>query len=137
LETACARASLGEKDQKRWGLYSIQRLFLTFLEKPGVREEQIPDDRGETVFYNLGKFSQLISDFEAIHYHSKPAEKYGMFADFLQYRAEDYYPEDWQDNQYANPNAVGIMTVHQANWLKQNSRREGAGQGQRQQLPHA
>jgi DNA helicase II / ATP-dependent DNA helicase PcrA len=97
-DTARARASLEEKDQKRWGLYSIQRLFLTFLETAGVREERIPDDRGEIVFYNLGKFSQLISDFEAIHYQSKPAEKYGSFADFLQYRAENYYPEGWQDS---------------------------------------
>ena len=42
--------------------------------------------RGEVVYYNLGKFSQLISDFEAIHYQSKPVEKYSSFADFLQYR---------------------------------------------------
>jgi DNA helicase-2/ATP-dependent DNA helicase PcrA len=71
----------------------------------------VPNRRGEVVFYNLGKFSQLISDFEAINYHSKPAEKYDAFAGFLQYRAEDAYPEDWQDNQYANPDAVRVMTV--------------------------
>jgi DNA helicase-2/ATP-dependent DNA helicase PcrA len=117
-EVARARASLDEKDQKRFGLYSIQRVFLTFLETAGIREERIPTDRGEIVFYNLGKFSQLISDFEAIHYQSKPAEKYGTFADFLQYRAEDYYPEGWQDNQYANPDAVRIMTVHQAKGMQ-------------------
>jgi DNA helicase II / ATP-dependent DNA helicase PcrA len=115
---ARARASLDEKDQKRWGLYSIQRLFLTFLEDAGIREERVPNGRGEIVFYNLGKFSQLISDFETIHYHSRPAEKYGSFADFLQYRAESYYPEGWQDNQYANPDAVRIMTVHQAKGMQ-------------------
>jgi DNA helicase-2/ATP-dependent DNA helicase PcrA len=70
------------------------------------------------VFYNLGKFSQLITDFETIHYHSKPVEKYASFADFLQYRAEDAYPEGWQDNQYANPDAVRIMTVHQAKGMQ-------------------
>jgi DNA helicase-2/ATP-dependent DNA helicase PcrA len=70
------------------------------------------------VFYNLGKFSQLISDFEAIHFHSKPAEKYASFADFLEHRAEDAYPEGWQDNQYANPDAVRIMTVHQAKGMQ-------------------
>ena len=115
---AAAKASLGEFDQKRWGLYSIQRLFLTFLEDAGVREERVPDGRGEVVFYNLGKFSQLISDFETIHYHSKPAEKYDSFADFLQFRAEDAYPEGWQDNQYANPDAVRIMTIHQAKGMQ-------------------
>ncbi len=113
-----AKASLGESDQKRWGLYSIQRLFLTFLEDAGAREERVPDGRGEVIFYNLGKFSQLISDFETIHYHSKPAEKYDSFANFLQHRAEDAYPEGWQDNQYANPDAVRIMTVHQAKGMQ-------------------
>jgi DNA helicase-2/ATP-dependent DNA helicase PcrA len=115
---AAAKAALTDPDQKRWGQYSIQRVFLEFLEKAGVREERVPNDRGEVVFYNLGKFSQLISDFEAIHFHSKPAEKYGSFADFLQHRAEDAYPEGWQDNQYANPDAVRIMTIHQAKGMQ-------------------
>lgn len=115
---AKAKASLAEPDQKRWGLYSIQRTFLTFLEEAEIREERIPDGRGEIVFYNLGKFSQLISDFETIHYHSQPVEKYGSFANFLQYRAEDAYPEGWQDNQYANPDAVRIMTIHQAKGMQ-------------------
>jgi DNA helicase-2/ATP-dependent DNA helicase PcrA len=115
---ARARASLTEKDQKRWGLYSIQRLFLTFLEDAGVREERVPNGRGDIVFYNLGKFSQLISDYETIHYQSKPAEKYSSFADFLQYRADDAYPEGWLDNQYANPDAMRIMTVHQAKGMQ-------------------
>ena len=57
-----------------------------------MREEPVPDGRGEVVFYNLGKFSQLISDFETIHFHSKPAEKYESFADFLEYRAERRLP---------------------------------------------
>jgi DNA helicase-2/ATP-dependent DNA helicase PcrA len=81
---AAAKAALTDPDQKRWGQYSIQRVFLAFLDEAGVREERVPNGRGEVVFYNLGKFSQLISDYETIHYHSKPAEKYASFADFLQ-----------------------------------------------------
>jgi DNA helicase-2/ATP-dependent DNA helicase PcrA len=115
---AADKAALTSDDQKRWGQYSIQRVFLNFLERAGVREEQVPNGRGEVVFYNLGKFSQVISDFESIHFHSKPAEKYASFADFLAYRAEDAYPEGWQDNQYANPDAVRIMTVHQAKGMQ-------------------
>jgi DNA helicase-2/ATP-dependent DNA helicase PcrA len=95
-EAAAAKAALTDKDQKRWGQYSIQRVFLNFLERAGVREEVVPNGRGDVVFYNLGKFSQLISDFEAIHFHSKPVEKYASFADFLEHRAEDAYPEGWQ-----------------------------------------
>lgn len=117
-EVERARAALTSPDQKRWGQYSIQRVFLRFLDDAGIREERVPNGRGEIVFYNLGKFSQLISDYEAIHYHSKPPEKYASFADFLQYRAENYYPEGWQDNQYANPDAVQIMTVHQAKGMQ-------------------
>ena len=83
---AAAKAALTDPDQKRWGQYSIQRVFLNFLERAGLREELVPDGRGEVVFYNLGKFSQVISDFETIHYQSKPSEKYGSFASFLQYR---------------------------------------------------
>jgi ATP-dependent DNA helicase UvrD/PcrA len=54
---ARARDSLTETDQKRWGLYSIQRLFLTFLEEAGVREERVPNGRGDIVFYNLGNLA--------------------------------------------------------------------------------
>lgn len=115
---AAAKAALTDAEQKRWGQYSIQRVFLNFLDQAGVREELVPDGRGEVVFYNLGKFSQVISDFETIHFQSKPVEKYASFADFLQHRAEDAYPEGWQDNQYANPDAVRIMTIHQAKGMQ-------------------
>ena len=104
--------------QNRWGTYSIQRVFLAFLETAGVREERVPAGRGEVTFFNLGKFSQIITDYETVHYQSKPADKYDSFANFLQYRAEDSYPEGWQDNQYANPDAVRIMTVHQAKGMQ-------------------
>jgi ATP-dependent DNA helicase UvrD/PcrA len=117
-EVAAAKAALTDPDQKRWGQYSIQRVFLSFLEQTGLREELVPTGRGEVVFYNLGKFSQVISDFEAIHFQSKPVEKYASFADFLEHRAEDAYPEGWQDNQYANPDAVRIMTIHQAKGMQ-------------------
>lgn len=112
------REEMASGDVKRFSVYSIQRQFLAFLENAGIREESVPDGRGEILLYNLGKFSQLISDFESIHYHSKPTEKYETFANFLEYRAEGAYPEGWQDNAYANPDAVRVMTVHQAKGLQ-------------------
>jgi len=117
-DAAAARAALTDPEQQRWGQYSIQRVYLAFLEQAGVREELVPNGRGEVVFYNLGKFSQVISDYETIHFQSKPSEKYASFADFLQHRAEGAYPEGWQDNQYANPDAVRIMTIHQAKGMQ-------------------
>jgi DNA helicase-2/ATP-dependent DNA helicase PcrA len=98
--------------------YGIQRVFLKFLEDNGTREERIPNDRGEILFYNLGKFTQVITDFETIHYHSKPVDLYTAFADFLEYHAEDAYPEGWQNNEYANPDAVRVMTIHQAKGMQ-------------------
>src|SRR4030095_10332395 len=118
IRTAEKSREMFDDATERFGFYSIQRSLQTFLEEAGVREEKVPNSRGEIVFYNLGKFSQLISDFETIHYHSKPKEKYKSFADFLEYRAEGAYPEGWQDNQYANPDAVRIMTVHQAKGMQ-------------------
>ena len=88
---AAAKSALTDPDQKRWGQYSIQRVFLNFLEQAGIREERVPDGRGEVVFYNLGKFSQLISDFETIHYQSKPVEKYASFALFDRKRRATEY----------------------------------------------
>jgi len=116
---ARARADMLQ-DVKRYSVYSPQRVFLDFLENAGIREEKVPGDpeHGQILFYNLGKFSQLISDFEAIHFHSKPSDKYYAFAKFLENQAEGAYPEGWQDSQYANPNAVRIMTVHQAKGMQ-------------------
>lgn len=108
-------------EKERWSVYNLQRTFLNFLEEAGLREESIPQgsntagrSRGEIVYYNLGKFSQVISDYEQIHFQSDPARKYESFAKFLIYQAPGYYPEGWQDAGYATPDAVQVMTVHQA-----------------------
>lgn len=101
-----------------WEDGSIQRVFLDFLEKAGITEELIPNKRQETVFYNLGKFSELISDFETIHYKSVPSEKFATFAKFLEHSANDAYPEGWQEKEYASPDAVQIMTIHQAKGMQ-------------------
>ncbi len=103
---------------KRFGLYNIQRLFLDFLELLELRERDVPHNRGEVVYYNLGKFSQVISDFEQINFHSDPKRKYETFAGFLTYQAPNYYPEGWQDASFAVPDAVQVMTVHQAKGME-------------------
>ncbi len=100
--------------EKRWSAHSLQRTYLDFLGAIQLREEQIPEERGEVVFYNLGKFSQVISDYEQIHFQSEPKSKYEGFSGFLIYTAPKYYPEGWEDTAYAHPNAIQVMTVHQA-----------------------
>ena len=60
----------------------------------------------------------MISDFESINFHSNPPDKYASFAKFLQHGAEHAYPEGWQDGGFANPDAVRVMTVHQAKGMQ-------------------
>lgn len=59
----------------------LQRLYLDFLEAIGLQEEAISKaardpEKGEVVYYNLGKFSQVVSDFEHVNFHYRPAEMY-------------------------------------------------------------
>ncbi|MEX2374047.1 MAG: ATP-dependent DNA helicase [Dehalococcoidia bacterium] len=104
----------------RWGVYNIQRLYLGFVEALGVREETLPGDatRRELGFYQLGKFSQAISDFEQVHFSSAPERKYQDFANWLQFQAPEYYAESDADVGYATPDAVVIATVHQAKGMQ-------------------
>lgn len=104
----------------RWGQYNIQRVYLSFLEALEVREDTLPGDpsRRELAFYQLGKFSQVISDFEEIHFASSPAEKYTAFVGWLRYQAPHYYADTDGDVGYAAPDAVTISTVHQAKGMQ-------------------
>jgi len=99
----------------RWSIYNIQRLYLDFLEELGIREETLPGDavRAELVYYQLGKFSQAISDFEQIYFSSSPYDKYTTFAKWLTHQAPGYYAESDADVGYATPDAVVLSTVHQ------------------------
>jgi len=109
---------------ERWGSYNIQRAYLDFLEAIGLREERIPVSamtgaaRGELSYYNLGKFSQVISDYEQIYFQSAPEEKYKSFVYWLRNEAPDYYEEGSEDVGFAQPDAVHIMTVHQAKGME-------------------
>ena len=104
----------------RWGQYNIQRVYLDLLEALGIREDTLPgtSERAELAFYQLGKFSQVISDFEEIHFSSSPREKYDAFCKWLQYQAPGYYADGDAEVGYAAPNAVTISTVHQAKGMQ-------------------
>ncbi|OBG96901.1 DNA helicase [Mycobacterium sp. E3251] len=105
---------------KRHAVYNIQRLYLDFLEALGMRENALPGDatRGELVFYQLGKFSQVISDYEQIHFTTEPRAKYEGFAKWLEHQAPGYYADADADIGYATPDAVTVATVHQSKGLQ-------------------
>lgn len=107
--------------------FILQVAYRNFLDIAGVRESIFPeipesnvagDTHGEIVFYNLGMFSQVIDDFESIHFVSKPKVKLKNFLNFIKFAAKDYYPEGWLNNSYRKPNAVQLMTVFQAKGLE-------------------
>lgn len=105
---------------KRHAVYNIQRLYLDFLEALDMREDILGVDasRAELVFYQLGKFSQVISDYEQIYFTTEPKAKYVGFANWLEYQAPGYYADADADVGYATPDAVTIATVHQSKGLQ-------------------
>lgn len=119
-EAVVTRKRMEREDQGvRFSVYNIQRQFIGFLERIGLREETVPNGRGEVVFYNLAKFSQAISDFEAIHFHSRPVQKYESFAGFLEHQAEAAYDQSTgSEERVVSLDAVQILTIHRAKGLQ-------------------
>lgn len=95
---------------------NLQRIYHEFLKGLSL----IEDGRTETeiLLYNLGKFSQVIADYEAVNFTVKPKTKLYGFCAFLKYTAVNYYPEGFLANDYNKPDAVSIMTVHQSKGLE-------------------
>ena len=93
---------------------TIQSVFLEFLSIAELREERMPEGRGQIVLFNLGQFSKVIEDWESINFRSNPVDSFRGFASFLYNQAEDEYSEGAEDNDYLVPDAVQVMTVHQA-----------------------
>ncbi|MGE3992656.1 ATP-dependent helicase [Pseudorhodoplanes sp.] len=119
-EAEAAREKMFVEDQDvRFSIYNIQRQFIGFLESIGLREELVPGARGAVVFYNLAKFSQAISDFEAIYFHSRPVAKYESFAGFLEHQAEDAYGQSTgAEEKFVALDAVQVLTIHRAKGLQ-------------------
>ncbi|HEX7917930.1 MAG TPA: 3'-5' exonuclease, partial [Gemmatimonadales bacterium] len=115
LETGC-----DFEKTKTYSVFNIQRVYLDFLEALGLREDTVPGDasRAELVFYQLGKFSQVISDYEQIHFITRPKAKYEGFAKWLAHQAPGQYADADADVGYASPDAVTIATVHQSKGLQ-------------------
>ncbi|MCX2839109.1 ATP-dependent DNA helicase [Salinimicrobium sp. MT39] len=114
---------------KNWE-YSLQKIFWDFIYTSEAFEEAFiietsnalferTKERAEIMFFNFGKFSQVISDFEEINFNSSsPRFHLFSFLSFVNYVARDYYPEGWLNNPYKTPNAVQIMTIHQSKGLE-------------------
>ncbi|MCB1318018.1 MAG: ATP-dependent helicase, partial [Leptospiraceae bacterium] len=133
-----------DRNKLSYDRFVLQEIYQEFLKRSQITEETILEDditpaqespsengnsgteaeeehanaRAEIVFYNLGQFSHVIGDYEQINFKSKPPLKLSFFMSFLRYAAEDYYPEGWLNSSYRTPNAVQLMTIHQAKGLE-------------------
>ena len=109
-------------DDESWALFNLQSVFLNLIESLGLTEDSIPDPRhhalGGVVFHNFGMFSQLITDFEQIHFKTPPTGLYTSFSYWLQNEAPDLYDEGGLEGANHVPNAVMITTVHQSKGLQ-------------------
>ena len=114
------------KDETYYFEFILQEIFWKFLDDAEIREETFSTDIekhentfGEIKLYNLGKFSQVINDFETINFKTGNTNYYLFtFLNFIRHAAIDYYPEGWINSTYKTPNAVQIITIHQAKGLE-------------------
>ena len=125
LDAATVRAAIRVLDKammwdasRPWDATTLQGTFLEFLESVELREESVPGARGELVYYNLGRFSTGIGDYERIYLTSEPQERFTSFASWLEHQAPGYYEEADGDSGYAQPDAVVLATVHQAKGMQ-------------------
>ncbi len=101
---------------KNYSDLNLQQVYQNFLKGLSISEDE--NAQAEVILYNLGKFSQVIGDYEVINFTMKPRSKLNGFCNFLKYTAEDYYPEGSLTNAYIKSEAVSIMTVHQSKGLE-------------------
>ncbi len=89
-----------------------QELFYELLETLGANQTELP----ENVLYNLGRFSELILDFESVHQWVTPYDM-GDFAYYLGYWATRE-ANDIRHRDLGAQDAVQISTIHQAKGLE-------------------
>lgn len=95
-ELADALQYLATIDVKKIKLYSdfnLQQIYHDFLRRVSIVENGKVET--ELLLYNLGKFSQVIADYEIINYTLKPRTKLHNFCSFMKYTATGYYPEGY------------------------------------------
>lgn len=90
---------------------SFQKLYGQLLEMLGLSDESFHDSENEVLLYNLGRFSQAISDYESSREY---LTLYSIkdFIWFIRLHAESSYDSGDTDAMAGLIDAVQIMTMH-------------------------
>ena len=96
--------------------YLLQAIYQEFLGDIGLVDLK-NDEKYERILFNLGKFSQLINDFEVVNYDFKAEIKIATFNSFLKNTKEEY-PEGDIDDTYKKVHGIRIMTIHKSKGLQ-------------------
>lgn len=97
--------------------YLLQEFYQNLLGKLGIIKDTDEDVRYEQILFNLGKFSQLLNDFEVIYYDLPPLAKVSALVGFL-LNTKEGYPEGYLSDEYRRVMGVQIMTVHKSKGLQ-------------------
>lgn len=74
--------------------------------------------KDEKILYNLGKFTEMINDFEKINLDIHPSYRLKAFETFLRQEAPEIYPEGWLSPNFKAVKCLRIMTFHQSKGLE-------------------
>lgn len=94
--------------------YTIQANLKVLLVKLGI----INRTTDEKVLYNIGKFTEMVNDFEKVFLQYVPFFKLKAFSTFLNEDAPNLYAEGWLSPSFKTIRSLRIMTFHQAKGLE-------------------
>lgn len=104
--------------QKTYKQYVFQEIFYGFIDAVDLKEAEGNSNKQiERILYNLGKVSEVINDFETIHFRTPPRRKLKEFCRFLDTAANDY-PEGESKQSCQSEDAVRLLTIHQSKGLE-------------------
>lgn len=113
---------LNKIDISKSKLYNSSIIQNVFLESISIMDiivdEGIENNEEEKLYYNIGKFSQVIDDYESINFKVIPEKRFKEFCKFVSITAPEYYPEGYLENPYIKVDGVRIMTIHQSKGLE-------------------
>lgn len=103
--------SIDIEKSKLYNSCVIQNIFLEAISIIDIIEiEGNENEHIEKICYNIGKFSQVIDDYESINFKVIPENRFKNFCKFIEKTAPDYYPEGYLENPYIKIDGIRICS---------------------------